>query len=137
MSGYLNDSAALKRSCHTEIHGLHSFLGDISPLSLKDTKLQLNWAADIRWHYTSSRRRRTLCCASSSSPAVLRLLSHQSVRVPGKKTLLLARVRAYLRPLSRSLLRALYPTDLTRGSHLIHLAFELLQNVRSHTPARF
>lgn len=40
---------------------------------------------------------------------------------PRKKTLLLGRVRAYLRPLSRSLLRALYPTDLTRGSHLIHL----------------
>lgn len=37
-----------------------------------------------------------------------------------------------LRPLSRSLSRAVYPTDLT--SPLIPLAFERLQIVRSHTP---
>lgn len=69
----------------------------------------------------------SVCCLTSS--AVCLCASQENK----KKMLLTARARAYLRPLSRSLSRALYPTDLIRGSYLIHLAFELLQKGRIHT----
>lgn len=79
-----------------------------------------------------------LRCASFFSPALLGLPSHQqrclSVRVPGKKKTLTARVRAYLCTLSHFVLRALILSDLVWASHLI---LHLLQTAHSRTETCF